>query len=82
MHEFDQVRSLIEYMIRGFVDKPEEVRVNAAQQEAGMLYHVMMAHEDIDKVIGKQGSTVRSIRIIISAIGAKLNQRLSLEIGE
>jgi predicted RNA-binding protein YlqC (UPF0109 family) len=30
MNEFNQIRSLIEYMIRGFVDKPEEVRVDAA----------------------------------------------------
>jgi uncharacterized protein len=78
----DQICSLIEYMVRGFVDQPEAVTVNAIQQDDGMLYRLAVAPKDFDKVIGKRGRTARSISIILSAIGAKLNRKLSPEIAQ
>jgi hypothetical protein len=80
MNGFDQVRSLIEYLVRGLVDQPEAVMVNMIQQEGGMLYRLEVARTDIDKFIGKKDHTSRSIRVVLSAIGVKLNRRLSLEI--
>ena len=82
MNEIDEVRSLLEYMVRGFVDQPEEVKVIAELQEDGMLFRLAAAAPDIEKLNGKHNHTARSMRIILSAIGAKLNQKLSLAISK
>ena len=41
-----------------------------------------VANEDIGKIIGKQGRTVRAIRTILGAASAKMKKRSSFEIIE
>jgi predicted RNA-binding protein YlqC (UPF0109 family) len=41
-----------------------------------------VAKEDLGKVIGKQGRTARSIRVILGAVSANLGKRSVLEIIE
>jgi len=48
--------------------------------EKGTLYPLAAAPKDIARIIGKQNHTARSIRIILSAIAAKLKRKVSLEI--
>jgi predicted RNA-binding protein YlqC (UPF0109 family) len=82
MNELDEVRSLIEYTIRGIVDRPEDVKVIAVPQDGAILYRVAVAPEDFGSAIGRRGDTVRSMRILLSAVAAKLHQEISLDIVE
>jgi predicted RNA-binding protein YlqC (UPF0109 family) len=82
MNGFDQVRDLIEYMVRGLVDQPAAITVDVIQQKDGLLYRLAVAPEDIDKVIGRRGCTAHSISVILSGVGAKVNRDVSLEITE
>jgi predicted RNA-binding protein YlqC (UPF0109 family) len=82
MNGFDQVRDLIEYMVRGVVDQPAAIIVDVIQRKDGVVYRLAVAPEDIDKVIGERGCTARSIRVILSAVGVKVNRDVSLEITE
>jgi predicted RNA-binding protein YlqC (UPF0109 family) len=69
-------------MVRGLVDQPEAVTVEVIPYDDGALYRVTVAPTDRVKVIGIRGVTVRSLRIVLGAMGKKLNRDLSLEIAE
>jgi uncharacterized protein len=82
MDESDPVRALIEYMAKGLVDGPELVTVVVIAREEGTFYRLTTAPKDIVEIVGKQNHAVRSMRLILSAIGTKLNRKVSLEISE
>jgi predicted RNA-binding protein YlqC (UPF0109 family) len=76
MDDSDPVRTSIEYMVKGLVDEPELVNAVVVPREEGALYRLTMAPKDIVKIVGKQNQTVRSMRLILSAVGTKLNRKV------
>jgi len=76
------LKTLIETVVRGIVDKPDDVDVNEVYGEKTTILELKVAQEDLGKVIGKQGRTARAIRALLSATATKKNQRAVLEILE
>jgi predicted RNA-binding protein YlqC (UPF0109 family) len=74
--------SLIEYVVKALVDKPENVRVVAVRGEQTTVIELHVDKEDLGKVIGKQGRTAQSLRTILNAASTKLRLRSVLEIIE
>jgi predicted RNA-binding protein YlqC (UPF0109 family) len=74
----DAVTTLIKLM----VDHPEGVTVEAVPTEEGSSIRISVDPSDIGKVIGKQGRTARSLRVIVTAMGMASKQRISLDIRE
>ena len=74
------MKTLIELMAKSLVDKPEEVAVAEVDGERTAIFELRVASSDIGKVVGKQGKTAQAMRIIMSAVGAKLKKRCVLEI--
>ena len=74
------MKTLIELMAKSLVDKPEEVAVAEVDGERTVIFELRVASSDIGKVVGKQGKTAQAMRIIMSAVGAKLKKRCVLEI--
>jgi predicted RNA-binding protein YlqC (UPF0109 family) len=46
------------------------------------VFELKVAKEDVGKVIGKQGRTAQSMRVLLNAVSSKLNKRSVLEILE
>lgn len=81
--EQPDMRALVELMARALVDAPEEVSVDAYEEEDGeTVVELRVAPEDVGRVIGKQGRTARAMRAILGAAGSKLDRHHSLEILE
>ena len=76
------MKELIEYIARALVDKPEDVSVRETEGERTTILELRVAQEDLGKVIGKEGRTARSMRVILNAAGTKLGKRCVLEILE
>ena len=76
------MKELIEYIAKALVDKPEEVSVRETEGERTTILELRVAQEDLGKVIGKEGRTARSMRVILNAAGTKLGKRCVLEILE
>ena len=76
------MKDLIDYIAQALVDHPEQVNVSEVEGEQTTVLELKVAKEDIGKVIGKQGRTVRAMRIILSAASAKIKKRTILEIVE
>lgn len=73
---------LIEFIARSLVDNPDAVQVNEIVGEKTTVYELRVGPGDLGKVIGKNGQTARSIRILANAASAKLGKRAVLEILE
>jgi uncharacterized protein len=73
------VRMLIEHIAKSLVDAPEQVFV---EQLDGDVIELEVAESDMGRVIGRQGRTVRAMRAVLSAAGARAHKRYTLEVVE
>ena len=73
---------MLEYITKGLVDKPDEVRVVRSEREGALVFELHVAPDDVGKVIGRQGRIVRALRTLVRAAGGRMNQRALLEVVE
>jgi predicted RNA-binding protein YlqC (UPF0109 family) len=62
----------VELVARALVDQPDQVRVKQAKNERNARIELSVAREDIGKVIGKDGRTAQSIRVLLNAAASKM----------
>jgi predicted RNA-binding protein YlqC (UPF0109 family) len=74
------VKDLLEYLAKALVDHPEDVTVNATENESTVVLELSVARDDIGKVIGKQGRIARALRTIVKASAVKNGKRAIVEI--
>jgi len=82
MAEKEQDLSFVEFVVKSIVDNPDQVELDRRVDEMGVLITLRVPKEDMGKVIGKEGSTAKSIRTLLRVIGAKNNARVNLKIDE
>ncbi len=82
MAEEHKDQEYVEYVVRGIVNHPEDVKVERTVDEMGVLLTLHVNPEDMGYVIGRQGQTARSIRTLLKIVGAKSNARVNLKIYE
>jgi len=79
MEEFS-MKQLLEVLAKYLVDRPEMVVVNEVAHEHTVLLELSVAHEDMGKVIGKQGRIAKAIRTVVKAAAVKENKKVVVEI--
>lgn len=67
------MQEFIEFLLKQFVNKPEEVVVTNFQDGDFTIYNVKVADQDMGVVIGKEGKTINSIRNLVRAKAIKDN---------
>ena len=76
------LKELVELMARALVDSPEQVSVEATEEDTALVLRLRAASADIGRVIGKQGRTAKAMRTLLHAIAARSKRRAILEILE
>ncbi len=76
------MKELVETMVKAMVDHPDEVEVTEVQGQHASIIELVVARDDVGKVIGKRGAHAQALRTIISAAGGKRKKRYVLEIVE
>ena len=74
------MKQLLEVLAKSLVDKPEKVVVNEVEHEHMVVLELSVAHEDMGKVIGKQGRIAKAIRTVVKAAAVKENKKVVVEI--
>jgi predicted RNA-binding protein YlqC (UPF0109 family) len=69
-------------VIRSIVDRPEAVRVEEIEEEDAIVLQVEVAPEELGRVIGRQGRSVRSLRALLEVRGAETGEYYEVEIVE
>lgn len=78
----DSLQQLVTFLAQALVDDPDAVSVHAIAGSQTVVLELKVAKDDIGKVIGKQGRTVKALRSIVAAASSKLRVRADLEIVE
>ena len=65
------MKEVLEYVARAIVDEPDAVEVTEVEGERSVILQVRVAPDDMGKVIGKRGRTVRAIRSLVRAAGSR-----------
>jgi len=76
------LKELLQYLAKSLVDDPGSVKVIETQEETGSVLELRVAKQDLGRIIGKQGRTAKSIRTILNAAAARVDQKVVLEIVE
>jgi predicted RNA-binding protein YlqC (UPF0109 family) len=76
------VKELLEYLARGLVEHPDEVRVNEVDEEGTTVLELSVADDDYGSVIGRGGRTAQALRTIVKTAGIKQKRRVFLDIVE
>lgn len=63
---------LVEIMARALVDHPDKVEVTKSRGDRHPRIELTVAQDDIGKVIGKDGRTAQSMRVLLNAAASKL----------
>jgi predicted RNA-binding protein YlqC (UPF0109 family) len=74
------VKSLVEYIARALVDKPDAVELKVTAKDGAALYELKVAPDDVGKVIGRDGRTVNALRTVLAAAAQKKGEKARLEI--
>jgi len=74
------MKTLVEYIVKCIVDKKEEVEVKSVEGEKSIVLEIKVAQEDMGKVIGKEGRTIKAIRTLLGAAATKIGKKVMVEI--
>jgi len=72
----------LEIVVKAIVEHPNDVKISRKVDEMGVLLTLKVNPEDMGQVIGRQGSTARSIRSLLRIVGLKNDARVNLKIEE
>ena len=76
------MKETVEMIVRGLVGDADAVDVREIEGDRATIIEVRVAPEDMGKLIGRQGRTVRALRALLHAVGEKRRRRYVLEIIE
>lgn len=69
-------------VVRSMVDRGDAVRVEEIEEEDAIVLQVEVAPEELGRVIGRQGRSVRSLRALLEVRGAEAGEYYEVEIVE
>ena len=75
------MKELLEYLARGLVEHPDQVRVNEVQEDDGAtVLELSVADDDYGNVIGRGGRTAAALRTVVKTAAAKSKRRVFVDI--
>jgi hypothetical protein len=77
----DSMERFVWEIVAGLVDDPDQLRVTAKPHDDCLVLQVSVAPEDVGRVIGRGGTTARSLRSLVTAAAGKHKLRCELVIG-
>jgi predicted RNA-binding protein YlqC (UPF0109 family) len=78
----ERVLELVSYVVVNLVSHPADVTVDILHRQDRDVYQVKVHPEDLGRVIGKGGQTARALRVLLTAVSARTDQRIGLDIVE
>jgi predicted RNA-binding protein YlqC (UPF0109 family) len=80
--EDEKLRDLVAFMSRELVDHPDDVAVEILEAGADAAFELQVHPDDVGHVIGKQGRTANSLRLVLGAAAQRVGRRADLEIAD
>jgi uncharacterized protein len=75
------MKELLEYLARGLVEHPDQVRVNELNDDDGStVLELSVADDDYGNVIGRGGRTAAALRTVVKTAAIKSKRRVFVDI--
>lgn len=71
---------LVLSIVTPLVTKPDEVKLDVVESDEFYEYNLMVAPEDIGRIIGKQGRVAKAIRTIVYSVRTGDRKKVRLNI--
>lgn len=75
-----RLENLLLVLARALVDEPERVEVSGIESDSRVDLELRVAPDDMGRVIGRQGRTIRAIRSVVKAASVRLGKRVNVEV--
>ena len=75
-----ELENLVLVLARSLVGEPDKVEVSGAESDSRVDLEIRVAPEDMGKIIGRGGRTIRAIRTVTKAASVRLGKRVSVEV--
>ncbi|WP_179184925.1 KH domain-containing protein [Collinsella vaginalis] len=76
----DRIADLVEYLVLNIVDDPDGVSLEVIDGEDSSTIEITVAADDVAKVIGRHGRTIKAIRTLARALAARLGTSVEVEV--
>ena len=76
----DRIADLVEYLVVQIVDDPDSVSLEVIAAYDASTIEVSVAEDDVAKVIGRRGRTIKAIRTLARALAARLDTAVEVEV--
>lgn len=76
------MKALVEYIAASVVNQPDQVEVQVHEGRRYITYNLLVAQEDMGRVIGKKGRMASAMRNLLRVAAVRSDKRVSLEIGD
>lgn len=74
------LRQLVEFAIKQIVSNPKKVFVSETVEGPKCIVEIRVSQEDIGKVIGKEGRTIKALRVMARAITSDKGLEVVLDV--
>ncbi len=78
----ESVVELVEVIAKALADRPDDVRVEAVDEDHACVIELSVDPSDLGRVIGKKGRNAKAVRTVLIAVGTRDRRRYRLEILE
>ena len=75
-----ELENLLLVLARSLVEEPDAVEVSGTETDTRVDLELRVAPEDMGKIIGRQGRTIRAVRTVVKAASVKLGKRVNVEV--
>ena len=75
-----ELETLLMTLVRSLVDEPEMVEISGTESDSRVDLELRVAPDDMGKVIGRHGRTIRAIRTVVKAASVKQGLRVNVEV--
>lgn len=75
-----RAEDVLEYVAKQLVDHPDDVRIEAEEDDREVVLNLHVHDDDLGKVIGKRGRTAKAIRTLVKAAGSLDDENVQVEI--
>lgn len=72
--------ALVKYLVTSLVDSPDAVVVDAREEDGRLSVIINVDSEDVGKVIGRSGRTIKSIRTLARAAGSSADVIVDVDV--
>lgn len=69
---------VLEHLVRGIVDNPDDVAVRERDGQRGNTLEVRVNPDDLGRVIGRSGRTAKALRTVVGALAGRQSVRVDL----